>query len=290
MAVYKGFSLLEIIVSLLLSAVILTAVMQITFAVTKQDLFAKKHVTKDLKLMMMHMQLLQDVSGLCALVYEEAEKSDEKSSEKKPVEKTAKKDDKQPDDIKKYFYSINKDNHLDYFTFVTTNSLTFYGQKAEPLVRVTYRLVPGKEGAGFVLSRKETAHLKFEDSEKSSKSAVLLDGIKKFETTYFYVKPKKEEKNSSEKGEKKSEKQELPSLGSEKEWGIAKDEGQDAQEQKIPRFILLQCECENGLKQNFWYEIPFVFEGIPQLPKMTPSKKTSEKQPEIPEEGAANYG
>ena len=304
MALHKGFSLLEIIVSLLLTAIVLTAVMQITFRVTKQDAFAKKHVSKDVKLMVMHMQLLKDISCLCALVYEEAEKSDEKSAEKTSpstektsAEKTAKKDDKQPDDIKKYFYSINKDNHLDFFTFVTTNSLTFYGQPAAPLVRVTYRLIPGKEEhSGFSLTRKETTTLKFEESEKSGKSAVLLDGIKKFETTYFYVKPKKEEKGSSAKGEKtaekaekKSEKEEQPDLGSEKEWGIKKDDDKELQEQKIPRFIFLQCECENGLKQDFWYEIPFVFEGIPQLPQLTPSKKAPEKESEIPEgQGAAD--
>lgn len=284
MALHKGFSLLEIIVSLLLTAIILTAVMQITFRVTAQDAFTKKHVSKDVKLMVMHMQLLKDISCLCALVYEEAEKSDEKSS----VEKTVKKDTKQDDDIKKYFYSINKDNHLDFFTFVTTSSLTFYGQAAAPLVRVIYRLIPGKEeNSGFSLTRKETTSLKFEESEKSGKSAVLLDGIKKFETTYFYVKPKKEEKGSSQKDEKKSEKEEQPDLGSEKEWGIKKDDDKESQEQKIPRFIFLQCECENGLKQDFWYEIPFVFEGIPQLPQLTPSKKAPEKETETPESGGA---
>lgn len=86
MAMHKGFSLLEIIIAMLLSAIILTAVMQITFRVTKQDLFAKKHVSKDVHLMMMHMQLLQDISGFCALVYEQAEAGDEKA-EKAPAQK-----------------------------------------------------------------------------------------------------------------------------------------------------------------------------------------------------------
>ena len=65
MALHKGFSLLEIIISLLLSALILTAVMQIAFRVTQQDAFAKKHVSKDVKVMMVHMQLLKDISCLC---------------------------------------------------------------------------------------------------------------------------------------------------------------------------------------------------------------------------------
>ena len=151
-------------------------------------------------------------------------------------------------------------------------------------MRVTYKIAPGKEGAGFCLTRKETTKLKFEDAEKAGTSAVVLDGIKKFETTYFYVKPKKEEKGEKS-SDKKAEKQELPDLGSEKEWGIKKDEEKESQEQKIPRFIYIECACENGIQQDFWYEIPFVFEGIPQLPKMTPSKKTSEKESEIPEEG-----
>ncbi len=308
MALHKGFSLLEIIVALLLSAIILTTVMQITFRITKQDASAKKHISKDVKLMMMHMQLLQDISGLCALVYEEAEKGDEKDgagptekkSDEKPIEKSEKKDDKQPEDIRKYFYSVNKDNHLDFFTFVTTHSLTFYGQKAEPLVRVSYKMLEGKEGAGFSLVRKESISLKFEKDEKPGKSAVLLDGIKRFEVTYFYVKPKKEEKQPSEKIDKKiekpakkSEKAELPDLGSEKEWGIKKDEDKnkdkESDEQKIPRYIFLQCECENGLKQDFWYEIPFVFEGISQLPQSTSGKKAPEVGPVISQaEGVEN--
>lgn len=287
MAMHKGFSLLEIIIAMLLSAIILTAVMQITFRVTKQDLFAKKHVSKDVHLMMMHMQLLQDISGFCALVYEQAEAGDEKAEKapaQKQVESSGKKNEKQADDIKKYFYSVNKDNHLDFFTFVTTNSLAFYGQKADPLVRVTYRLIQGKEeNSGFSLVRKQTANLKFEESEKSGKPSVILDGIKKFETTYFYVKQKKEEKGEK-KVDQKSEKKELPQLGSEKEWGMKKDDEKESQEQKIPHAILIQCECENGLKQDFWYEIPFVFEGIPQLPKLTRSKKAPEKQPAVSQE------
>ena len=290
MAIHKGFSLLEIIISILLSSIILTLVMEITFRVTKQDAFAKRHVDKDVKLMVLHKQLLQDISGLCALIYEEAQKGDEKNLNAKPVEKAEKKDGIQSEDLRKYFYSVNKDTNLDFFTFVTTNSLRFYGQKAEPLVRVTYRLAPGKESAGLSLLRKETTSLDYKEAEKSGKFATILDGINKCEATYFYVKPQKQEKQSSEKGQKapdkKDEKPELPELASEKEWGVKKAEEKESQEQKIPRYILLHIECENGIKQDLWYEIPFVFEGIAQLPKMTPGTKSSESEKNSEDQGA----
>lgn len=288
MVANKGFSLLEIIITLLLTAIILTAVMQVAFRATQQDAFAKKHVSKDVKLIVMHTQFLQDISGLCSLVYEHAEKSEEKSEKSaKPAEKQ---DNKQSDDIKKYFYSVQKDNHLDVLTFVTTHSLTFYGQDPKPLIRVTYTLAPGKdENSGFSLLRKETTTLAFEEAEKSGKYAVLLDGIKKFETTYFYVKPKKEEKTGSEKGGKKSEKEELPELAAQKDWGMQQPDEKEPIEQKIPSFILIQCECENGLKQDFWYEVLSLSQEAAQVPKMTPSKKGSEKESEKSSEGGAGY-
>jgi|GEM_PF-5364978 len=278
--VNKGFSFIEIVIALLLSSLMLGVILQITYRVTAQERFAKKNLDKDLKVMMVHMQLLKDISGICALVYEQEEEKKDQKTSTVIVGKPAALENKDKTSSERYFYSINKDNHVDFFTFVTTNSLTFYGQETKPLVRVLYRLSQEKDRQTYALSRKEIASLSFKDAQQSNaQGALLLDGITKFEVIYFYVKPE-QKKEKSEKSEKKGE-SEAAQLGSSQEWGIAKAEKEEDEKQKIPRYIAIRFECENGLKKELWYEVPFVFESLPGLPHTKTSEKISgQKSPD----------
>ena len=220
----RGFSVIELVMVMAISAILMTILLQIYNQVTRNMLRVERFVFEDTQILTLKNRFGKDLAGLSAIWFTQAElqaKQAAKDATKTPEPTTEKKK------CSKYFYSVNKDKHLDTLTFVTTSALQSYGSVQSRFVRVLYKVEKDPTGEGLLrLMRKEivmpTENID-EENLKSGKFYQLVGGIKSLEMTYQLIDKaalKKLESANADKAASKSADQEekQPIIRSVKQW------------------------------------------------------------------------
>lgn len=201
-----GFSALELIMAMAISAIIMTTVLEIYHQITRNMVRVDRFVFEDTQLLVLKNRFSKDIAGLSAIWFSQAE-LDKKIASK---EKKALEPDKDKRQTSPTFYSINKQGRLEQITFVTTSALQSYGATQDRFVRVVYQVEEDAAHVGlFRLMRKEIAFPTEHIDEQALKGGTfyeLVSGIKSISMTYQLV-----------------DKVQLRLLGHDKQADVAKD-------------------------------------------------------------------
>lgn len=244
----RGFTLLEIMISMLIAAFISTGLLTTIFQVSRLQETVNTITSMYGRVAIMQNQLERDLMG--AFIPTQVD----------VIQTTTAKQAQKLKPLEKVFWSKNKGAQLDVLTFITTNPLQIYFGikkiKLKPrIARVVYRLVPdARRKNSYVLMRQEGTHtLRFEaytpDAQGDLRSYPMIDGIYALSVQYVSVEQKNEddEKKSVTRTYKKQ-----------KVW-----ESQKKQEEKqrkvpirLPNQIVLQVELWDSA---YTYHRPFVF-------------------------------
>ncbi|MBP6870275.1 prepilin-type N-terminal cleavage/methylation domain-containing protein [Candidatus Babeliales bacterium] len=200
--IQPGFSALEIVMVMAVSAIMMTALFEIYNQVTRNMRRVERFVFEDTQILALKNRFGKDIDGLSSIWY--PQKKQQGDAEKKSGE-----EDKQ---IKsKYFYSVNKDGHLDTLTFLTTNPLQSYGFMHDRFVRVVYQVENDPEYEGlFRLMRKEIRPAHENMDQKSlgqGKAYQLVGAIKSIEMLYYLIDRVEIQKQQQEREKLKAERQ-----------------------------------------------------------------------------------
>lgn len=241
----SGFTLLELLVSLVISSFILLALSQAYRSAMSFLSKSRSSMVLNRKVCLLFNQIERDLSTafIPFLEPEIVPATDAKSdprkqqSEKKPADTT--KDEREQ--LKDFFLGVHgetmsaafvyNDHPLKPFerlTFISTNPLLVYGTTASRLVRIAYEIrkekfARGFEQESFQLIRKEGRDLKnakmkiseFDYAEREKHSIdeqVMIEGVKAFYVQYIAYKEEKT-KNQSENEVKKYEEIRLNTWG-----------------------------------------------------------------------------
>ncbi len=183
----QGFSVIELVMVMAISAIMMTILLQIYNQVTRNMLRVERFVFEDTQVLTLKNRLSKDFAGLSAVWFTQAELQ-EKQAAIDPVKNPPSKEKKKSS---KYFYSVNKDGHLDTLTFITTNALQSYGTSKNRFVRIVYRVEKDPVNKDLLrLMRKEIAMPTEnidEESLKQGKFYELVSGVKSLEMTYQLI-------------------------------------------------------------------------------------------------------
>ncbi|MDP3787784.1 MAG: type II secretion system protein [Candidatus Chromulinivorax sp.] len=234
----RGFSALELIMVMAVSAIMMTVLLEIYNQVMRNMVRVDRFVFEDTQLLTLRNRFEQDLAGLSAVWFTQADVEGKKlaAEGKKAEGQEASFTKASPDTVggqaqqtSQYFYSVNKNKNLDMLTFVTTNALQSYGNVQDRFVRVVYKVEQDFAHAGmFRLMRKEiplpTESIDEQKNEKQKTFYELVGGIKSIEMTYQLVdKTELQKRSAAEKEEgknitKSASQENKPIIRSVKQW------------------------------------------------------------------------
>jgi prepilin-type N-terminal cleavage/methylation domain-containing protein len=164
----KGFSILELIISIMISTILMTAALTIFQQVSSGSRKIQNVTSKDLSLMILEKRLSDDLLGLSPVWFTK-ENITKKPEAQNESAKTAKSSDtkkqsleqKEPNIEKNnFFYAQTQNNQLDFMTFISTNTLQSFATPRLYIARIVYLLQPDPNKSGFfMLQRKEEAQI-----------------------------------------------------------------------------------------------------------------------------------
>jgi len=303
-----GFTSFEIMMVMAVSAIMMTALLEIYNQVTVNMKRVERFVFEDSQLLALKNRFGKDISGMSSIWYiENKPKADDGAIKQKPKD-----DDKKMKS--KYFYSVNKNGLLDILTFLTTSAVQSYGSVQYRFVRVVYQLEndPKHEGL-FRLMRKEIL-MPSENIDQQAlqkgKAYELVHGIKSLDVSYQLVDKielqrqydeqkklqaqEKSGKTSELSVEKKQEPKQIVRIV--KQWNltdIAKDEKklekstetkedeEDLGGAAVPKFIEMKIvfgktdqQIEKSYKLDFY--VPSVVDNVPKnINKIGPAQSAA---------------
>ncbi len=165
----SGFSVLEVIISIMISALLMTASLTIYNQISKGALLVQRITQNDTQIMIVHNRLITDLQGLIPLWftkehYEKLKKTEEGKDDQKISSSSSDGSLKQNN----FLYAQSNNDQFDFLTFVSTNALQVYGDQLARTVRIVYMLKP--DGDTFKLMRKEESEISGDFSLEKLKS------------------------------------------------------------------------------------------------------------------------
>jgi len=145
-----GFSILEIIMVMAVSAIIMTALLEIYNQTARNMTKVERFIFEDTQILTLKNRFGKDSSGITAIWFKQSELAAlQAAQEKKEAPKNTRK-------LSYFFHSTNKNDQFEMLAFITTAALQSYSGDSERFVRVVYLLEndPVHEGL-FRLMRKE---------------------------------------------------------------------------------------------------------------------------------------
>ena len=238
----QGFTIFELIVSIMLTSMLLTATFTIYESITKASRRTQYVTTHDTKIMMIYNRLQKDLTGLSPLwftkePYKKLEAAKKESGDKsKPVDSDTKENG--------FFYSTNHDNEsLNFMTFPTTSALQVYDSNNQPFIRVVYALTKNpKDDKTFSLMRKEiqdvTPDFKEDALLKKEGFYELASDIISCTTEYLFINAPMQPSDNKTKEEKKDEPAKMVTL---KDWGVIKEKSEQHEHKPaLPLFVKIK--------------------------------------------------
>lgn len=193
----SGFSILEMIISIMISAMLMTASLTIYKQISKSAFMVQKVTSLDTQIMILHNRLSTDLQGLYPLWfttehYEQLAKA--KKSDKNPeIPTSANFGSKKRNN---FLYAQSQNNQFEILTFITSNALQVFGDKQIRTVRIVYVLQPDPSHPNtFKLMRKEEDAISGDfdlEKLKNGKLNQIAHKITKCTIEYGYIKPTKQ--------------------------------------------------------------------------------------------------
>ncbi len=285
-----GFSLIEVVIGTMLSAIIM-GVLYSSFTQIRKALDQSNYVIDvHTQIITLYNQLEKDLTGAFVpsklsdqkLAQEQTSTQDQKDMpdilkellgrNNEPEKKAAPAEEHEPEKkLEKIFYSENDKESLKLLTFITTSALQVYGEVTPRNVRIVYRLVPDKNPEGtFTLIRQESTNLEFkafeETGNKKIRSYPLATGIQRFSVKFLY--------------EKEDEKREgAPELIAVMQWGGPEHEEQH--KKILPQYIEITgvlIDALRGREREYIFKYMIPAYGSQTSPKKEQEKKEHEKK------------
>lgn len=243
----KGFTLIEFVISIMISSILLTAVFTIYNQIGRSINIIETITTDDTKIMIIKDRLQQDINGLSPLWFtkEEYEKIKNKDKATEPQAKQEQHDESIK--AKNFFYAESKNEQFYFFTFTTTNAMQLYGNDNKRFVRVVYMLKQKQNDENsFKLMRKEINNISdFDKKEILEKGSfyTIADDIKKCHFSYGFIDQPKPKQDKNSANDKKQE--ELPDKPAEikwpSEWGVVPEKTKrNGYQPTLPEFVRLK--------------------------------------------------
>lgn len=154
-----GFSIIEMTISIMISAILMTAALTIYNQISKGAVTVNRITQIDTMVMVLHNRLSTDLQGLTPLWFtaKQKEKSEDTSEQDNVLNKNTLLP-KQPTNKKEnnFLYAQSTNDQFNLLTFVTTNPLHFYADQQIRTARVSYVLKPDPAHPNhFLLMRKQ---------------------------------------------------------------------------------------------------------------------------------------
>lgn len=195
----RGFSALEMIVSLMISAMLLSNVLLIYNQISKASIAAQRVISLDEQITILHDRLSTDLQGLVPLwfnkkLYDQLKKENEQKSdlakqvEQEPTTQESGKDNN-------FLYAQSNNNQFEFLTFVTNNALQVYSDNQLRTVRVIYFTQNNPEINTFKLMRKEDPTISSEinlEKLKKGQAFVIADFLTHCSIEYGFFKKSKD--------------------------------------------------------------------------------------------------
>jgi prepilin-type N-terminal cleavage/methylation domain-containing protein len=212
----KGFSLIEVIISLMITLIIMSLLYQAISQTRTSVSRIEYSIMSSSQLMLVQNQLEKDLSAVFVpfaskpLLSEKEkakkEKKDEKFKEDNARQQSTDSDNKKSKDpLKRVVYATSENDNLKILSCITTNALYVYGVTTPRVVRILYTVRPDPLNEGLlIMVRQESTDLDFEavEGEKANKlrSYTLMAGLKKVQMRFLLEKePEKKNESASEK-------------------------------------------------------------------------------------------
>lgn len=167
-----GFSVIELVISIMISAMLMTGALTIYQQISKSMVTMQALTQADITCTIVKNRLSQDLMGLCPLWFTsdnqqqpETSAKDAKMAAQEAKQKSTSVKPQNPNIIKNsYLYAQSKDKQFTYLTFITTSTLKTYTTPQYKCARVVYALKPSEKNSMtsepdnkklFILQRKE---------------------------------------------------------------------------------------------------------------------------------------
>ena len=140
----SGFSLLELIIAIAISALLSIALYQAFEQTRKSVVGIDRVIESDEALLLFYDQLDKDISAIFVpkIIFDSdfAKASPDRQDKDKP-DKDKQESGAKKINIEKIFLYQAKDSQLSFFTFITTHALSNYNKPSAQIARVTYSLI-----------------------------------------------------------------------------------------------------------------------------------------------------
>jgi type II secretory pathway component PulJ len=196
-----GFTALEMILSIMISAMLMTAALTIYSQITKSLNTLQRVSHLDTQAMIVRQRLYTDLQGLLPLWfstehYEQLKKTakSNKESEKNETAPPSQGSKKRNN----FLYAQSHNNQLEILTFVTTNAIQVFAEKQPRTVRVVYALRPDMNQTFKLMRREEEAISSDFDIEqlKTGHFYKIADKISSCMIEYGFLKQEKDKKTT----------------------------------------------------------------------------------------------
>lgn len=243
----SGFSVIEMIIGILLSAILMTASLTIYNQISKGGIIVERITHTDTQIMILHNRLVADLQGLCPLWFTkehyEKLKVGTKDTQQTPI------NNKSTQKQNNFLYAQSNDQQFDLLTFVTTNALQVYGDTPVRTVRIVYLLQPeSTDLKTFKLMRKEDSMISGEfdlEKLKSGKFEQIANKITQCAIEYGFIESKGKKADTQHSSDKPFEFKFVSKWG-----GATETEREDEKIPKLPDILKLTLKIQTSNNQE----------------------------------------
>lgn len=275
-----GFSALEMIIGILISAILMTASLTIYNQISKGALTVARITQTDTQVMIVHNRLVTDLQGLIPLWftkehYEQLKKT-EQGKDAKEISPSSNNASSQKQN--NFLYAQSNNDQFDILTFVSTNALQVYGDQPIRTVRIVYTLQP--DGQTFKLMRKEENTIAGDfnlEKLKSGKFDQLAHKITKCTIEYGFIETEKKKAGTEKDNEKPFEFKFVSKWG-----GATESNTEENKTPTLPDILKLKLSIQSNPNQDpktyeLYCTIPT--SHAPTLKSFAQQRQEEKKQP-----------
>ena len=267
----QGFTLIEIVLSVMASSILMIALFTSYYQVQKVSKSLENVMAVDDRASIFQLVFENDISGAFIPNVQLLSSKDSKDASEARVEKV--------------FYAAAAEEQLQELSFITCNSLLPTINFKPRIARVTYFIKDDINQAGYkILYRLQSANLKYNSGENSSKKYEVIDGIKSLKLEYVFEVYEKEEENT-EKEKAGPEKADT----AKKKYKVVNALIEDTDEQKIPSYITIKLELWQDIRKEQFVEFIFKIQiyaaayNLPELKPIDSKPKPETKEDKMPD-------
>lgn len=268
----SGFTVIEIIVSIALTSILMTAAFTIYNQISKSAEILEEITTYDTKAMVLQSRLQKDFTGITPLWFKKADYEKMQSLSTDPAQQNSQNKFNENIVENNFFYAENEENgQLNFFTFITVNGMQSFGSANQRFVRVVYLLEKDAVKNTFNLLRKEiksiSSEIEPQEITKSGSFYKLATDIKSFKIEYGFIDQPKSKQNQTKNNERAQQKW----LN---DWGVVHEKTKTNEYKPgLPETIKITLSFTNNLNKEYEYILHILNSINPANELISPAQK-----------------